>query len=225
MSVHPWVKSYPSHVRWNAPLELSSVQSVLEQGRGTIWPAAGARLHEQAHDLRGARRAREPRRGRLPEARRQARRACRPLPPQHASLRHRLFRRAEGGRRGRQLLAPGRAADAPTEDRRQRDRHPRQSRPRLALSASRETARFDAPQNADRRRIRRDDARARGGQSADDGGGHAGGGQARRAPRRVPRSHRQRRRAIGSTRSARSPTKSRSSNIPAAPPVRPRARC
>jgi long-chain acyl-CoA synthetase len=31
MSVHPWVKSYPPNVRWNAPLELSSVQSVLEK--------------------------------------------------------------------------------------------------------------------------------------------------------------------------------------------------
>src|SRR6202453_4415417 len=31
MSVHPWVKSYPSNVRQNAPLELSPVQSVLEQ--------------------------------------------------------------------------------------------------------------------------------------------------------------------------------------------------
>src|ERR1700677_3076572 len=30
MSIHPWVKSYPSHVRQNAPLELSPVQNVLE---------------------------------------------------------------------------------------------------------------------------------------------------------------------------------------------------
>src|SRR5450432_3859499 len=30
MSIQPWVKSYPAHVRSNAPLELSSVQSVLE---------------------------------------------------------------------------------------------------------------------------------------------------------------------------------------------------
>src|SRR5271170_7617090 len=38
MSIHPWVKSYPSHVRWNAPLELSSVQSVLEQASKRFSP-------------------------------------------------------------------------------------------------------------------------------------------------------------------------------------------
>src|SRR5271169_5975900 len=38
MSVHPWVKSYPSHVRQNAPLELSSVQSVLEQAAKRFGP-------------------------------------------------------------------------------------------------------------------------------------------------------------------------------------------
>ena len=31
MTIQPWVKSYPPNVRWNAPLDLSSVQSVLEQ--------------------------------------------------------------------------------------------------------------------------------------------------------------------------------------------------
>ena len=30
MTIRPWVKSYPPNVRWNAPLELTSVQSVLE---------------------------------------------------------------------------------------------------------------------------------------------------------------------------------------------------
>lgn len=30
MAIHPWVKSYPANVRWNAPLDLASVQSVLE---------------------------------------------------------------------------------------------------------------------------------------------------------------------------------------------------
>src|SRR5271169_1665 len=38
MSIHPWVKSYPSHVRWNAPLELSSVPSVLEQAAKRFGP-------------------------------------------------------------------------------------------------------------------------------------------------------------------------------------------
>jgi long-chain acyl-CoA synthetase len=31
MTVQPWVKSYPPNVRWDAPLDLSSVQSVLEK--------------------------------------------------------------------------------------------------------------------------------------------------------------------------------------------------
>jgi long-chain acyl-CoA synthetase len=31
MTIQPWVKSYPPDVRWNAPLELSPVQSVLEK--------------------------------------------------------------------------------------------------------------------------------------------------------------------------------------------------
>jgi long-chain acyl-CoA synthetase len=30
MTIRPWVKSYPPNVRWNAPLELTSVQNVLE---------------------------------------------------------------------------------------------------------------------------------------------------------------------------------------------------
>ena len=38
MSVHPWVKSYPSHVRQSAPLELSSVQSVLETAAERFGP-------------------------------------------------------------------------------------------------------------------------------------------------------------------------------------------
>src|SRR5271170_4505023 len=38
MSIHPWVKSYPSHVRQNAPLELSPVQSVLETAAKRFGP-------------------------------------------------------------------------------------------------------------------------------------------------------------------------------------------
>ena len=163
------------------------------EGGSALRAAAGARLHGQAHNLRGTGRAREPRRGGLPEARRQARRSRRPLPAEHASLRHRVFRRAESRRDGRQLLAPGRAADARAQGQRQRDRHPCQSRPRLALSASREAARFDASQNAGHWRIRRDDAGARSRQSADGRRKDALRGDIRRAPYRVPRSHRQRR--------------------------------
>ena len=31
MSAQPWLKSYPPGVRWEAPLEISSVQSILEE--------------------------------------------------------------------------------------------------------------------------------------------------------------------------------------------------
>jgi len=38
MGIQPWVKSYPPGVRWNAPLELSSVQSVLETAAERFGP-------------------------------------------------------------------------------------------------------------------------------------------------------------------------------------------
>jgi long-chain acyl-CoA synthetase len=38
MTIRPWVKSYPPNVRWNAPLELSSVQSVLETAAERFGP-------------------------------------------------------------------------------------------------------------------------------------------------------------------------------------------
>jgi long-chain acyl-CoA synthetase len=38
MTIQPWVKSYPPNVRWNAPLELSSVQSVLEKASARFGP-------------------------------------------------------------------------------------------------------------------------------------------------------------------------------------------
>jgi long-chain acyl-CoA synthetase len=38
MTIQPWVKSYPPNVRWNAPLELSSVQSVLEKAAERFGP-------------------------------------------------------------------------------------------------------------------------------------------------------------------------------------------
>jgi long-chain acyl-CoA synthetase len=40
MSIRPWVKSYPPNVRWDAPLDLSSVQSVLEKAAGQFGPKA-----------------------------------------------------------------------------------------------------------------------------------------------------------------------------------------
>jgi long-chain acyl-CoA synthetase len=38
MNIQPWVKSYPPGVRWNAPLELSSLQSVLETAAERFGP-------------------------------------------------------------------------------------------------------------------------------------------------------------------------------------------
>ena len=38
MTARPWLKSYPPNVRWNAPLELSSVQSVLENAAERFGP-------------------------------------------------------------------------------------------------------------------------------------------------------------------------------------------
>ena len=38
MTIRPWVKSYPPNVRWNAPLDLSSVQSVLEKAADRFGP-------------------------------------------------------------------------------------------------------------------------------------------------------------------------------------------
>jgi long-chain acyl-CoA synthetase len=40
MTIRPWVKSYPPNVRWNAPLEISSIQSVLEIAAERFGPKA-----------------------------------------------------------------------------------------------------------------------------------------------------------------------------------------
>jgi long-chain acyl-CoA synthetase len=40
MTIRPWVKSYPPNVRWDAPLDLSSVQSVLEKAAERFGPKA-----------------------------------------------------------------------------------------------------------------------------------------------------------------------------------------
>src|SRR6478672_1757948 len=40
MTIRPWVKSYPPNVRWDAPLELSPVQSVLEKAAERFGPKA-----------------------------------------------------------------------------------------------------------------------------------------------------------------------------------------
>ena len=45
MDIQPWVKSYPPGVRWNAPLELSSVQSVLETAAERFGPLPALAIH------------------------------------------------------------------------------------------------------------------------------------------------------------------------------------
>src|SRR6201992_1676468 len=40
MTIRPWVKSYPPNVRWDAPIELSSVQSVLKDAAERVGPKA-----------------------------------------------------------------------------------------------------------------------------------------------------------------------------------------
>ena len=161
MTVQPWVKSYPSNVRQNAPLELSSVQSVLE----TAAERFGAR---PALDFMNKRMT-------YAELDALANRAAAGFqklgvgPGVHVGLflpntPHYVIAFFGVLKAGGVVVNYSPLDALPTlqfEGRRQRDRHPRQSRRRLALSASGEAARFDAPEDADRRRIRRDDARAR----------------------------------------------------------------
>ena len=74
------------------------------------------------------------------------------------------------------------------------------------LSAGREAARVDAAQDAGRRRVRRDDARAGPGQSADDLGRHAVGGEDTTRAVSPSATSSTTTAAIRSTLSARSPT-------------------
>ncbi len=193
MSVHPWVKSYPSQVRQNAPIELSSVQSVLETAAERFGP-------RPALDFMNKRTT-------YAELDALANRAAAGFqklgvgPGVHVGLflpntPHYVIAFFGVLKAGGVVVNYSPLDALPTLQLKIEDSETDilvTSRRRLALSASGEAARLDAAQNADRRRIRRDDARARAGQSADDGCRHAGRRQARRAPYRLPRSHRQRR--------------------------------
>ncbi len=175
MDTQPWLKSYPPGVRWNAPLELSSVQRVLETAAERFGPLPALEFmdkrisYAELDALANRAAAGFQKLGVRPGVH------VGDLHAQHAPLRHRLLRRAESRRHGRQLFAPGRAAHAPIQDRRQRDRNPRHARPRGDLSAGGKAARFDAPENPDRRRVRRDGARPWSGQGANGGRRNAGG--------------------------------------------------
>ena len=110
MTVQPWLKSYPPDVRIEAPLDLSSVQSVLEKAaeRFGSQPALefmGKRTSYAELEALANRAA-----AGFQKARRRPGRARRPLPAQHAPLHDRLLRRPESRRRGRQLFAARRTA-------------------------------------------------------------------------------------------------------------------
>ena len=225
MTIRPWVKSYPPDVRWDAPLDLSSVQSVLEKAAERFGPSRRSISWASAQPTRSSTRSRtapRPASRSLASARACMSASILPNTPHYVIAFFGVLK--AGG-----VVVNYSPLDAlPTLQFKVEDSETDilvTLDVAACLSAGREAARFHPPENADRRRIRRDDVRARSGQGADDSRRNAGGGQARRAPYRVPRSDRQRRRAIRSTRSARSPTRSPSCNTPAARPARRRARC
>ena len=50
MNTHPWIKSYPPGVHWDAPLPVSPVQQILEDAAARVWavqfhPEVGHTLH------------------------------------------------------------------------------------------------------------------------------------------------------------------------------------
>ena len=47
MTIQPWMKSYPPSVRWDAPLELCPVQSILEHGGRALRRPAGAQFMDK----------------------------------------------------------------------------------------------------------------------------------------------------------------------------------
>ena len=150
MTIQPWVKSYPPNVRRDAPLDLSSVQSVLEKAAERFGP-------QPALDFMGKRTT-------YAELDALANRAAAGFqklgvrPGVHVGLYlpntpHYVIAffgvlKAGGTVVNYSPLDALRTLAA--QGQRQRDRHPRQSRPRLALSAGREAPRLDAAQDAGR---------------------------------------------------------------------------
>ena len=109
------------------------------------------RVHGACHQLQRARCSREPR-GQGPATNRcRSGRACGPVPAEHAALRDRVFRGAQGRRHGRELFAARCRTGARAQDRRQRDRPARHARPGGAVPADGAPARVVAAQEADRR--------------------------------------------------------------------------
>ena len=191
MTVQPWLKSYPPDVRIEAPLDLFRAE---RPGEGPLSGSAQSRRSSSWASGPPARNWRRWRRrcGRIPETWRR--------PGVHVGLflpntPHYIggigLRRPESRRHGRQLLAAGRTAYAPS-----RSRTARPSTVTLdpaALYPQAEKLALPPASRRRRRRIRRDDvARARSGQPMA-AAGEAGRVQAQRSQHRLPRLDRQRR--------------------------------
>ena len=93
-NAQPWLKSYPAGMRWDAPIDIASVQSVLDESARRFGPLPALQFMDKRITYAELEALAESRRGRLPEARRRAWRPRRPLSAQHSPLRDRLLRRA-----------------------------------------------------------------------------------------------------------------------------------
>ena len=225
MSIRPWEKSYPPSVRWNAPLELSSVQSVLEKAAERF----GAR---PALDFMNKRTT-------YAELDALANRAAAGFqklgvgPGVHVGLflpntPHYVIAFFGVLKAGGVVVNYSPLDALPTLQLKVEDSETDilvSLDVASLLSPGRKTARVHPSQSADRRRIRRDDARARAGQGADESRRNAGRRQATTIAISRSAISSTTTAIIRSTRLARSPTRSPSSNIPAARPARPRAQC
>ena len=154
---------------------------------------AGARVHGPADQLSRAERPRQSRRQGIADPRCEAGDSRRPLPSQHAALRHRVLRHHEGWRYRRELLAARCRAGARTQGRGQPDRFPLHARPEGTLSADGTASRQDAAEEAHRRRDRRNVRRTGHGARPDDQDRSARAGAERRSAHHLPAIARQRR--------------------------------
>ncbi len=197
MTIQPWVKSYPPDVRSNAPLDLSSVQSVLDKaaerfgskpalefmGKRTTYAELGALANRAATGFQ-----------RLGVGPGVHVGLFLPNTPHYVIA---FFGVLKAGGTVVNYSPLDALHDAPKKDRGQRDRHPGDARSGRALSSGRQAARFDPPQDARHRRVRRDGACARSRQGAYGGCGNAGRDQARRSSPGFPGLARQRRALSG----------------------------
>ena len=91
MNDMPWIASYPAGVRWDADLEPAPVQRILDDAAAK-WPDNPAlEFMGKQHQLPRARRTDQSGRQGAAAARRQAGRARRAVPAEHAALRRSRF--------------------------------------------------------------------------------------------------------------------------------------